>query len=211
MSANGSHGLSSSSFMAPQGTRRERVVTLAEGPKQPKPIVLPKLIQTPSPNQSSRRGVQPSLVVWHETAGAYNGACSWLCNPDANASAHLVVREDGKEATQLVHIADKAWHAVAFNSQGIGIEHANVTPKGYSTEKQLQVSARIFGWFCVTYKIPPRWSRDGRAPGVCRHLDLGAAGGGHTQCGPGDEDWQRFLELLGKEIERGGFRKTWAL
>ena len=176
-----------------------------------KPIILPPLVQKPTPNQSSRGGTIPTLVVWHETAGAYAGAVSWLCNPAADASAHLVVREDGMEATQLVHIAEKAWHAVSFNSKSIGVEHANVTPKGFSTEKQLQVSARIFGWFCIRYHIPPRWSRNGQTPGVCRHLDLGAAGGGHTQCGPGDADWQRFLDMLGHEVERGGYRRTWTL
>ena len=179
--------------------------------KKPDAIILPPLIQKPTPNQSSRRGTRPTLIVWHETAGNYNGAVSWLCNPQADASAHLVVREDGLEATQLVHISEKAWHAVQFNGEGIGIEHANVTPKGYATEKQLQVSARIFGWLCLNYSIPPRWSRNGSSPGVCRHLDLGSAGGGHTQCGPGDKDWRRFLDMLAHEIERSGYRKTWML
>ncbi len=176
-----------------------------------KPIILPPLVQRPSPNQSTRRGVIPNLLVWHETAGNYQGAISWLCNPDSDASAHLVVREDGKEATQLVHISEKAWHAVSFNARGIGIEHANTTSKGYATEQQLKVSARIFGFFCLRWKIPPRWSRDGHAPGLCRHLDLGVAGGGHLQCGPGESDWHRFLDMVGAEIERGGFRRTWAL
>jgi N-acetyl-anhydromuramyl-L-alanine amidase AmpD len=175
------------------------------------PIILPKLIQKNSPNQSSRRGVRPTLIVWHESAGNYQGGIAWLCNPAADASAHLFVREDGLEATQLVHIAAKAWHAVQFNAKSIGVEHANITPKGFSTEKQLQVSARIFGWLCLEYQIPPRWSRNGQTPGVCRHLDLGAAGGNHLQCGPGLKDWQRFLVMLGNEIERGGYRDKWAL
>ena len=176
-----------------------------------KPVILPPLIQRSSPNQSSRRGTIPTLIVWHETAGSYTGACSWLCNPAADASAHIVLREDGMEATQLVNISAKAWHCVNFNSKAIGVEHANVTPKGYSTEKQLQVSARIFGWFCLRYQIPPRWSRNGQAPGVCRHSDLGYGGGGHTQCGPELDDWRRFLDMLGHEIERAGYRKTWAV
>jgi N-acetyl-anhydromuramyl-L-alanine amidase AmpD len=172
-------------------------------------VILPKLVQRESPNQSSRRGVRPSLIVWHETAGSYAGACSWLCNPDADASAHLVVREDGREATQLVPIAEKAWTQASFNPQGIGIEHANITAKGYATERQLKVSARIFGWLCLNYKIPPKWSRTGSSPGVCRHLDLGTAGGGHTSCGPSDATWKRFLDMLAAEIERGGYRKDW--
>lgn len=174
-------------------------------------VILPPLIQKATPNQSSRHGTNIDLIVWHETAGSYIGAVSWLCNPAADASAHLVVREDGLEATQLVHIADKAWHAAAFNSRSIGVEHANVTSKGYATDYQLRVSARIFGFLCLRNGIPPRFARGGQGSGVCRHSDLGSMGGGHTSCGPGDSDWRRFLEMLHDEIERGGYRKTWTL
>jgi len=174
-------------------------------------VVLPPLVQRKSPNQSSRNGARVSLLVWHETAGAYAGSVSWLCNPQAQASAHLVVREDGGEATQLVHLDHKAWHAAAFNPQSVGVEHANTTAKGYATLAQLQVSARIFGWLCLQLNVPPRWSRDGRSPGVCRHMDLGMAGGGHLQCGPDLSGWLHFLDLLHAELKRGGYRKTWAL
>lgn len=173
------------------------------------PVVLPSLVQRQSPNKSVR-GAKVDLLVWHETAGSYAGSVSWLCNPQAQASAHLVVREDGMEATQLVPLKEKAWHAAAFNSRAVGVEHANVTAKGYATEHQLAVSARIFGWLCVDLGIPPRWSRRGDTPGICRHSDLGSLGGGHTSCGPGDTDWVRFLDMVHKEIERGGYRKDWA-
>jgi N-acetyl-anhydromuramyl-L-alanine amidase AmpD len=172
-------------------------------------VVLPDLVQRKSPNQSSRHGTKVDLLVWHETAGAYAGACGWLCNPAAQASAHLVVREDGLEATQLVHLDAKAWHASAYNPRSIGVEHANVTAKGYATDHQLRVSARIFGWLCLEYGVPPRWARGGVGPGVCRHLDLGAAGGGHLQCGPSDWDFKRFLVMLHDEITRGGYKDKW--
>src|SRR5205085_4421468 len=113
-----------------------------------------------SPNRSSRHGARVHLLVWHETAGAYAGSVAWLCNPKADASAHLVVREDGLEATQLVPLAEKAWHAAAFNTASVGVEHANTTAKGYASEEQLRVSARIFGWLCIELGVPPRWSRD---------------------------------------------------
>lgn len=173
-------------------------------------VVLPPLVQRHSPNQSSRHGARIDLLVWHETAGPYAGSVGWLCNPKADASAHLVLREDGGECTQLVPLAAKAWHAAAYNARSVGVEHANVTAKGYSSEAQLRVSARVFGWLCLRLDIPPRWARHGEGPGVCRHLDLGALGGGHTQCGPGLADWQRFLVMLHAELARGGYRKTWA-
>lgn len=173
-------------------------------------IVLPKLVWRPSPNFSSRHGRRIDLLVYHETAGRYSGDVSWLCNPVARASALGVLREDGGEFTQLVRIADKAWTQGAFNPRAIGVEHSNVTSKGYSTEKQLRVSARIFGWLAWKLDIPVRISRNGSGPGICRHADLGAAGGGHTQCGMGDAAFHRWLEMIHHEVERGDFKKQWA-
>lgn len=174
------------------------------------PIVLPKLVQRPSPNYSSRHGARIDLLVWHETAGPYLGSISWLCNPISQASSHLVLREDGEHCTQLVRLSQKAWTQASFNPRCVSVEHANVTAKGYATEHQLRVSARIFGWLCLELEVPPRWARGGVGRGVCMHRELGAAGGGHTQCGPTDEAWQRFLGYLHREIERGGYRKAWA-
>jgi hypothetical protein len=180
------------------------------------------LVQRRSPNQSSRGTSRIDLIVWHETAGSYAGAVTWLCTPtvrDRNgkvisgpdASAHLVVREDGRQVTQLVPLARKAWHAEEYNARSVGVEHANVTAKGYATDDELRESARIFAWLCWHLGVPARWARNGQGRGVVRHLELGAAGGGHTACGPWDSGWHRFLALLAEESQRGGFRKTWAL
>ena len=174
-------------------------------------VVLPPLVQRHTPNQSSRHGTKVDLLVWHETAGSYAGSVAWLCNPAAQASAHIVIDEHGTEATQLVPLEAKAWHAAAYNARSVGVEHANVTPKGYASDAQLRVSARVFGWLCLHLGIPPRFARGGHGPGICRHLDLGTLGGGHTQCGVHpDAGWLRFLELVHAEIERGGYRKSWA-
>lgn len=176
----------------------------------PPAVVLPPLTFRDSPNHSSRHGARVDLIVWHETAGAYAGSVSWLCMPEAQASAHLVIREDGLQATQLVPLDLKAWHAAAYNPRSVGVEHANTTAKGYATDEQLRVSARVFGWLCLHLAIPPRWARGGHGPGVCMHRELGTLGGGHLQCGPTDEGWQRFLALLHAEVERGGYRREWA-
>lgn len=185
-------------------------------------VVLPPLVQRATPNKSPRHhGVKPDLLVWHETAGSYKGAIQWLCTPTKydsrgnvisgpDASAHLVLREDGLECTQLVPLGMKAWHASMFNPRAVGVEHANITAKGYATDYQLRVSARIFGWLCLDLGIPPRWARNGNGPGVCYHGELGAAGGNHPACGPDHSGWLRFLDLLHAELKRGGYKKTWA-
>lgn len=175
------------------------------------PVILPPLVWHPSPNFSSRHGVKPDLLVYHETAGRYKGDVSWLCNPESEASALGVLREDGREFTQLVRIADKAWTQYPyFNPRAVGVEHSNLTAKGYATELQLRTSARIFAWLAWKLDVPIRFARAGKGAGICRHSDLGALGGGHTQCGMGDVAFRRWLEMIHDEDERGGFRKVWA-
>jgi N-acetylmuramoyl-L-alanine amidase len=82
----------------------------------------------PSPNKGSRGSTKVTTLVWHYTAGAgAQGAISWLCNPEAKASAHFVVGRDGK-ITQLVPLSDAAWHcggSSVTNAQSIGVELVN--------------------------------------------------------------------------------------
>ena len=170
---------------------------------------LAPLVQHRSPNQSSRNGRTITHLVWHSTAGSYAGSISWLCNRAAAASAHLVVREDGDEATQLVHLAVKAWHAEAWNAFSVGVEHASLG-RGFASHAQLLESARIFAWLCHREGIPPLFGLH-RPRGLVRHRDLGVAGGGHSD-GPSDQVWfHEYLPAVQRELVRGGFRKTWAL
>lgn len=168
---------------------------------------LAPLVWRPSPNRSSRNGAAVRLLVWHATAGHYAPSVSWLCNPAAQASAHLVIREDGGEVTQLVRLADKAWHAVAYNPQSVGVEHATMGATFASVAQMLQ-SARVFAWLCNRYNIPAL-DGTGRAAGIVRHRSLGAAGGGHSD-GPSDDAWALYLHHVHLELVRGGFRKVWA-
>lgn len=171
--------------------------------------VLPPLVQKRTPNQSSRNGTAITHLVWHATAGAYAGSVSWLCDPAADASAHLVLDEHGTEATQLVHLAAKAWHAVAWNSFSVGVEHASLGA-GFASSVQLHESARVFGWLCHHLGIPPVFGLH-KPRGIVRHRDLGLAGGGHSD-GPTDQVWfHEYLPAVQHEVSVGGFRKTWAL
>lgn len=170
--------------------------------------MLAPLVWRPSPNYSGRNGVRVTHLVWHSTAGSYAGAVSWLCDPRADASAHLVIREDGGEATQLVRLADKAWHAFpTWNAISIGVEHASRT-RGFATHAQMLQSARVFGWLCHLYAIPPVDGMN-RPRGIVYHRELGVSGGNHFD-GPDCSTWNHFLDLVRQELARGGFRKKWA-
>jgi len=87
-----------------------------------------------SPNQSSGRTIAPEYLVMHYTAGrSAASSVHWLTNPDAKASAHLVIGRDGS-VTQLVAFNRRAWHAghsrwkgrSGLNDFSIGIELDNM-------------------------------------------------------------------------------------
>lgn len=170
--------------------------------------VLSPLVWAPSPNFSARpAGATIRRIVWHATAGPYAGSVSWLRNPEAEASAHLVIREDGGQVSQLVELHEKAWHAVAANPDSIGVEHASLH-RGFASDAQMQESARVIAWLCRHYRIPPLDATH-RPSGIVRHRLLGVAGGGHSD-GPGDTVWHHYLGLVAGELDRGGFRDKWA-
>ena len=84
-----------------------------------------------SPNHGGK--LKPRFLILHYTAGpSASGAISWLTNPKAKASAHLVIDRNGA-VTQLVGFDTVAWHAgksswnglVGLNSWSIGIELVN--------------------------------------------------------------------------------------
>ncbi|MBW3535090.1 MAG: N-acetylmuramoyl-L-alanine amidase [Gemmatimonadetes bacterium] len=85
----------------------------------------------PSPNVGG--ALDPRYLVMHFTAGrSAEESINWLVNPDARASAHVVIGRDGG-VTQLVPFDRVAWHAgrsqwrglSGLNAHSIGIELDN--------------------------------------------------------------------------------------
>ena len=88
----------------------------------------------PSPNFNSDREINPAVIVIHWTASYFQSAIGWLCNPQAQVSAHFVIDADGKRVFQLVDLNRRAWHCnpswhplldesvKGLNSYSIGIE-----------------------------------------------------------------------------------------
>jgi N-acetylmuramoyl-L-alanine amidase len=86
---------------------------------------------TESPNQSGV--VRPMYLIMHYTADtSSDNVISWFKNPQAKASAHLVIGLDG-DIRQMVRFNKKAWHAgvsqwgelESMNNYAIGIELVN--------------------------------------------------------------------------------------
>lgn len=107
----------------------------------------------PSPNFGERAGGRtPDIILLHYTGmETADGALKWLCAPESQVSCHYFVHEDGC-VEQLVHEADRAWHAgksfwkgeADINSASIGIEIANAGhPGGLPDFPEKQIAAVI--------------------------------------------------------------------
>ena len=160
-------------------------------------ITMPPIKQIPSPNYSGRGTAAIRLIIVHDTEGSYGGAVSWFTQPVSQVSAHLVMREDGGEITQMVPLGSKAWHACNVNPYSIGIEGAGVEADGFSDD-WWRGMANVVAWLLAAYGLPCRWAEGGQGGGFCSHHDLGAFGGGHVDvCAVGAPEWIRFIGLVG--------------
>jgi hypothetical protein len=156
---------------------------------------LPRVRQRPTPNYTPVV-IQHDLVVLHMMEGGYEGSVAWLCNPVARASAHLCLKADGSEVTQLVPLSLKAWAQCAFNGRSVSVEIEGYTARGLN-DVTLDAAARVAAWLCRIYAIPPVWAEGGQGRGVCCHHDLGIGGGGHVDiCGVGDVNWRRTMAAV---------------
>ncbi len=127
--------------------------------------------------------------------GTYAGAISWFHNCEAYASAHFVIRASDGEITQVVLVANTAWHAGASgyphnNSRSIGVEHeATIThPEYWNSIPMLQASTDMALFFCDQYDIPK--VRD--LPGIRGHQEMP---GTATDC-PGNLPWEIWMAML---------------
>ena len=138
------------------------------------------------------------------------GTTSTFLDPATEVSAHVLT--EGKAfATQFVPWDRKAWACEAFNSHSYNIEVDDDAWNGRDPAA-LSVAARIVAFLCTRTGIPPVWTRDAmNLPGVCRHYDLGRAGGGHTDPTTDNTAWRAFMTSVRAEHERGGFRPSWGV
>ena len=144
----------------------------------------------------------------HDCEGGYEGSVDWFAINWSNVSAHLVVREDGNEATQMVELADNAWHACAFNRRSVGLEMSGFASRSFNVSL-LATAARISAYFCHHLQIPVRHARAGVGPGVVSHHDLGPEGGGHHDPSDDPAFMEAFIAMVHDEYRKGHFPDVW--
>lgn len=133
-------------------------------------------------------------IVVHTMQGYYGGSISWFQNPDANVSAHFVIRSEDGEITQMVHLADRAWHVGNNNAYAIGIEHEGfIDDAEWLTWAMYAESARLARWIADDRDIPI--DRDH----IVGHVELP---GTHTDPGP-LWDWDLYMALV-EDVVPGG-------
>lgn len=79
-----------------------------------------------SPNQSSRKGKKPLMVIIHGT-GSLNeeGTISWLSSRESKVSYHYMIGRDGA-VVQFVEETARAWHAGKSKWPALGFPHTSV-------------------------------------------------------------------------------------
>jgi len=153
--------------------------------------------------------------VWG--GGSFSSGCSWLSDPESQASAHLVyggtLEHAAGEAAQLVPFAEKAWTECELNPAGISIESADAIWRGHDAHGFAQL-ARIVALLCRLHLDACRpVSAQGilaGSHGFTRHADAGALGCGHLACPTSDLAlWTQFSQRVVAEYRLGGFRSKW--
>lgn len=152
-----------------------------------------KRVWIPSPNYSSR-STSVRLIVLHTTEGArtYKDLGNYFANRATAVSSHVGIDDTAGTIGEYVKRANKAWTQGNANSYSVAAEQcAFAAWSAAEWAKHPNMLANTAAWIAeeaAYYGIPivaltSAQAQDGRSRGVCQHVNLGAAGGGHTDCG----------------------------
>jgi hypothetical protein len=152
-------------------------------------------IAIPSPNYSSRGGWEVSLIVLHTAEGAttYQDLGAYFANPASGVSSHVGIDDTPDVVGEYVRRDGKAWTAANANPVAVQAELcAFAAWDNAEWHRHMPMLANTAAWIAeeaAYFHIPIRKLTPAQAqaggPGVCQHADLGSAGGGHWDCGPG--------------------------
>lgn len=171
-------------------------------------VTLPPLKQVHSPNQSQRVHGNDAvdLIVVHSPEGSYEGTVRFLQQASAGVSYHILIKEDGSEATQFVPYSRKAWHAGVQNSRSEGISLADYARKIRAFTPGGRKLARVVAFRLHKRGLPPTWRRKGEVGGgFCRHADIQSDRSDPMSL----SRWLAFVAMVKFQYHLGGFRKSW--
>jgi N-acetylmuramoyl-L-alanine amidase len=170
-----------------------------------------------SPNYSSRGGSGVRLVVVHTAEGArsFRDLGNFFASSSAGVSSHVGIDDERGTIGEYVKRPDKAWTQGNYNPQCVSVElcakpinSAHPCGANWSADEWNRhdgMLANLADWIreeCSYYGLPltklSASQAQGSGGGVCGHVDLGAAGGGHWDPGP-NFPWSRVMDLA-----RGG-------
>ena len=119
-----------------------------------------------------------------------------------------MVREDGGEATQMVDLADNAWHACTFNRGSVGVEMGGFATRGFEAPLVAN-TARMFAYLCYHFQIPVCHARAGVGPGIASHSDWALLAAAITIHPTTLSSWKNLLTWSMASIVRAIFPDVW--
>ena len=159
----------------------------------------------PSPNFSSRGSTKVRLIVIHTAEGAttIQSLGSFFANPSSQVSSQTGIDDTPNTVGVYVQRSGSSWTQARFNPQSTSTElcaFAAWTADDWAshpgmlanTAAWIAEEAAFFGIPIV--RLTPGQAQDDRTPGVCGHVDLGSAGGGHTDPGTAFP-WDQVLDM----------------
>lgn len=145
------------------------------------------------------------LIIVHSPEGSYKGTVNYLTK-GVGVSYHVLLSEDGAEATQFVPWSRKAWHAKVHNSRSEGIALADYASKIRAFSPGGRRLARVVAFRLHKRGLKPVWRRKGEiGGGFCRHADLQSDRRDPMSL----SRWLSFVALVKYQYHLGGFRKSW--
>lgn len=153
----------------------------------------------------ARSGSDIKIIVLHDSEIAPGPtALDSLYNAlkDQHLSVQVGINADGS-CVRFCSDLEIAEQVAAFNHQAIGMEQIGFASYTHWPKAQTETAAKWVAFWANKYGIPITHST---THGVCRHSDLGAAGGGHSDPGNGypfDEVLKEAASYLGKVVVGG--------
>lgn len=176
-----------------------------------------KRVWLPSPNYSSRGGSAVRLIVLHTAEGArtYQDLGAFFSSSSSGVSSHVGIDDTLGTIGEYVKRDKKSWTQGNANPYSVSVEQcafANWTRSEWLNE-HANMLANTAAWIAeeaTFYGIPivaltSTQAQDGHSKGVCQHINLGSAGGGHVDCDYGSGNYP-INEVI--EMAKGGSTST---